>query len=415
MAQAAADDADYRDCRALGSEPIGGIDAAVYQFIMPARRQFRSQPRQGPIGVTAAPQQMTDQASFRHEFDDVRPRYPKQARSATMNNQSAGDLMRLANGYQVSQAIHVRRRWASRTVKDGPRSADDLAAATGSHARSLYRLLRPRAVSVFREDDKRRFALTPMGDCLRSDAADPLGPWAAFIGRPYFWQAWSHLLHSVRTGENAFRQVHGTDVWAYRSEHAEEGAIFDRAMTAISRGVIEASSLARFRTLPRVVDVGGGQGALLAGILGAHATTRGILFDQPHVVAGADELLRKAGVAERCEVVGGSFFERVPEGGDAYLLKAILHDWEDDAAITILQACRRAIGSGRRLLVLERLIAPPNEAPDAKFSDLNMMVSPGGRERTREEFAALFAAAQFRLVSVAPTGTRLSVIEGLPA
>ena len=187
-------------------------------------------------------------------------------------------------------------------------------------------------------------------------------------------------------------------------------------MTAISRGVIEGIvGSYNFGLFSRVVDVGGGQGALLAGILGAHATTRGILFDQPHVVAGADELLRKAGVAERCEVVGGSFFERVPEGGDAYLLKAILHDWEDDAAITILQACRRAIGSGRRLLVLERLIAPPNEAPDAKFSDLNMMVSPGGRERTREEFAALFAAAQFRLVSVAPTGTRLSVIEGLPA
>jgi hypothetical protein len=330
----------------------------------------------------------------------------------------AGDLMRLANGYQVSQAIHVAATLGiADLLKDGSRSADDLAAATGSHAGSLYRVLRAlAAVGVFREDDKRRFALTPMGDCLRSDAGTPLGPWAAFIGRPYFWQAWSHLLHSVRTGENAFRQVHGTDVWAYRSEHAEEGAIFDRAMTAISRGVIEGIvGSYNFGLFSRVVDVGGGQGALLAGILGAHATTRGILFDQPHVVAGADELLRKAGVADRCEVVGGSFFERVPEGGDAYLLKAILHDWEDDAAITILQACRRAIGSGRRLLVLERLIAPPNEAPDAKFSDLNMMVSPGGRERTREEFAALFAAAQFRLVSVAPTGTRLSVIEGLPA
>ena len=132
-------------------------------------------------------------------------------------------------------------------------------------------------------------------------------------------------------------------------------------------------------------------------------------------IVGARLHLANAGLANRCELISGDFFESVPDGADAYLLKAILHDWEDDAAITILQVCRRAIGPGGRLLVLERLIAPPNEAPDAKFSDLNMMVSPGGRERTREEFAALFAAAQYRLVSVAPTGTRLSVIEGLPA
>ena len=329
----------------------------------------------------------------------------------------ASDLMRLVNGYQVSQAIHVAATLGiADLLKDGPRSADDLAAATGSHAGSLYRVLRAlAAVGVFHEDGGRRFALTPMGDCLRSDAANPVGPWAAFIGRPYFWRAWGHLLHCVRTGENAFRHVHATDVWTYRSEHAEEGAIFDRAMTAISRGVIEGVvGSYNFGLFPCVVDVGGGQGALLAGILRSHRAVRGILFDQPHVVAGADELLRKAGVADRCEVVGGSFFERVPEGGDAYLLKAILHDWEDDAAVAILRACRRVIGSGGRLLVLERLIAPPNEQPDAKFSDLNMMVSPGGRERTREEFAALFAAAEFRLVAVAPTGTRLSVIEGLP-
>jgi hypothetical protein len=330
----------------------------------------------------------------------------------------AGDLMRLVNGYQVSQAIHVAATLGiADRLKDGPRSADDLAAATGTHPGSLYRLLRAlAAVGVFHEDGSQRFTLTPMGDCLRSDAANPVGPWAAFIGRPYFWQAWGHLLHSVRTGENAFQHVHCADVWKYRSEHAEEGAIFDRAMTAISRGVIDAVvGSYNFGVFPCVVDVGGGQGALLAGILRSHRAVRGILFDQPHVVAGADELLRKAGVADRCEVVSGSFFERVPEGGDAYMLKAILHDWEDEAAVAILQACRRAIRPGRRLLVLERLIAPPNEQPDAKFSDLNMMVSPGGRERTREEFAALFAAADFRLVAVAPTGTRLSVIEGLPA
>jgi O-methyltransferase/methyltransferase family protein len=330
----------------------------------------------------------------------------------------ARELMRLVNGYQVSQAIHVAATLGlADRLQDGPRSVDELAAATGSHPGSLYRLLRAlAAVGVFHEDGDKRFALTPLGDRLRSDAADPVAPWAAFIGRPYFWQAWGHLLHGVRTGENAFQHVHGTDVWTYRSEHAEEGAIFDRAMSAISRGVIEGIvGSYDFGLFPCVVDVGGGQGALLAGILRSHQAARGILFDQPHVVTGADELLRKAGVADRCEVVAGSFFERVPETGDAYLLKAILHDWDDEAALAILRTCRRAMRLGCRLLVLERLIGPPNEQPEAKFSDLNMMVSPGGQERTRAAFAALFAAAGFRLVGVTPTGTRLSVIEGLPA
>jgi hypothetical protein len=326
-------------------------------------------------------------------------------------------LMRLVNGYQVSQAIHVAATLGiADLLKEGPRASDELAAATGTHSGSLYRLLRAlAAVGVFREESERRFTLTPMGQCLRADASDPVGPWAAFIGRPYVWQAWGHLLHSVRTGENAFRDLQGVDVWTYRSEHPEEGVLFDCAMTAMSRGITEAVVGAyNFGLFPCIVDIGGGHGALLAAILGAHRATRGILFDQPQVVAQAGALLREAGVAERCDVVGGSFFERVPEGGDAYLLKAILHDWDDEAALAILQTCRRAMRPGRRLLVLERLIAPPNEQPEAKFSDLTMMVSPGGQERTREEFAALFAAAGFRLVAATPTGTRLSVVEGLP-
>jgi hypothetical protein len=335
-----------------------------------------------------------------------------------MTTNPAGDLMRLINGFQISQAIHVAAVLGiADRLKDGPRSAEELAAATGTHARSLYRLLRAlAAVGVLHENADARFASTPMGDCLRSDAAASVASWAAFIGRPYFWQAWGHLLHSVRTGENAFRHLQGMDVWTYRAEHPEDGIAFDRAMTSLTRGVVEAVvGSYDFGPFPCVVDVGGGQGALLAAILGAHRGMRGILFDLPPVVAKAGDLLRQAGVADRCEIVSGSFFERVPEGGDAYLLKAILHDWEDDAALAILRICRRAMRPGRRLLVLERLIGSPNEQPETKFSDLNMMVMPGGQERTREEFAALFAAAGFRLVAVTPTGTRMSVIEGLPA
>lgn len=323
------------------------------------------------------------------------------------------ELMRLVNGYQVSQAIHVVATLGiADLLKDGPRTSDDLAAAAGVHPRSLYRVLRALAAAgVFHEGSGRSFALTPMGDCLRSDAANPVGSWAAFVGRPYYWQAWAHLLHSVRTGENAFTHVHATDVWHYRAEHPEESAVFDRAMSGIARGVAEALvASCDFADFACVVDVGGNQGALLAVILAHHPGLRGILFDQPHVVAGAE----LGAVADRCEIVSGSFFEHVPEGGDAYILKAILHDWDDAAATAILQTCRQAMARTAKLLVVERLIGPPNESPSDKFSDLNMLVSPGGQERTSDEMAALFAAADFRLIRALPTGTHLSVIEGVP-
>jgi hypothetical protein len=325
-------------------------------------------------------------------------------------------LLRLVSGYQVSQAIHVAATLGlADLLKDGPRRSDELAAATGTHPQALYRLLRALAsVGVFREEPDRRFALTPLGDGLRADAPAPVGPWAAFIGRPYHWQAWAHLLHSVRTGENAFRYVHGEDVWAYRARHPEEGAIFDAAMTGLSRrqttALLAAYDFGRFGT---VVDVGGGQGALVAAILARHPAMRGVVFDQPHVIAGADPVLRAAGVAERCQVVGGSFFEAIPDGGDAYILKSIIHDWADKEATAILRSCRRAIGSDGTLLVVDRVVEPPNEGRLTKFMDLNMLVGAGGQERTRDEFADLFATAGFRLVGVTPTGSNVSVVEGI--
>ena len=253
----------------------------------------------------------------------------------------------------------------------------------------------------------------PWGSASGLTPDQPVGPWAEYVGRPYHWRSWGDLLHSVRTGESAFRHLHGADLWEWRERRPEEGAGFDRAMTALSRRVAQATVAAYdFSRFRRTVDVGGGHGAMLAAVLAAHPAARGVLFDQPGVVAGAAEVLRGAGVAERCEVVGGSFFEAVPSGGDAYLLKAILHDWDDAEAGAILRNCRRAIGLGGALLVVERVVAPPNEDPVTKFSDLNMMVMTGGRERTEEEFAALLADAGFRLTAVVRTGTPFSIIEG---
>ncbi len=323
-------------------------------------------------------------------------------------------MRRLVEGYQVSQAIHVAATLGiADLLADENRTSDELAESTGTHPPALYRLLRALAsVDVLYELDGRCFGLAPLGECLRSDVPDSIASWAAFVGRPYYWQAWAGLSHSIRTGENAFKQVHGTDVWAYRTIHPEESMIFDRAMTSLSRqsnaAIIAACDFGRFRT---IVDVGGGNGALLAAIVAAHPDLEGILFDQYHVVANAPPLLERAGVTDRCRVVAGNFFESVPNGADAYVLRAVIHDWEDEAAIRILGVVRRAIRRNGTLLLVERVVAPPNEGRDAKFSDLNMLVSPGGRERTREEFEALLDASHFQLVRVIGSG----VVEAVPA
>lgn len=315
-------------------------------------------------------------------------------------------LRRLVNGYQTTQAIHVAAVLGiADLLADGPRSCDDLAAASGAHPGALYRLLRALSgVGVFREEEHHHFALTDLGACLRSDAPEPVGGWAAFVGEPYHWQAWGALLHSVQTGENAFRHVHNVDSWTFRAHHPELSASFDRAMSSLSRQVVTAVLDAYdFSAFRRVVDVGGGNGAFLAPILARYPAMRGVLFDQPHVVSGAGPILEAAGVAARCEVVAGSFFENVPEQGDAYLLKAVLHDWEDEPCLRILQTCRRAMDKGTALLVIERELGRPNQDPDAKFSDLNMLVGPMGRERTHAEYAALLAAAGFRFVDATPS------------
>lgn len=329
-------------------------------------------------------------------------------------------LQQLVNGYQVSQAIHVAATLGiADLLADGERSCEELAAATSTHADSLNRLLRALAgVGVFEERAGARFALTPLSEQLRAGAQASLAGWAAFIGRPYYWDAWAELLHSVRTGESGFRHLHGISPWDYRQQHPEENDIFNRAMSdtmsapRVARGVATAYDFGRFGS---VVDVGGGEGALLSAILAAHPGVRGVLFDLPHVVATARDVLERAGVGGRCEVVGGSFFDAVPAGVDVYVLKAVIHDWEDAEAKAILGRCRDAMPADGRVLVVERELAPANQGAAVKFSDLNMLVSPGGRERSRAEFEALFAAAGLQLAVALPAGAGLSVLEGVRA
>jgi hypothetical protein len=335
-----------------------------------------------------------------------------------MDETPGATLGRLIVGFQVSQAIHVAATLGvADLLSDGHRTSDELAAATNAHARSLYRLLRALAsVGVFHEDEGRLFSLTPMGALLRSNVPGSLRGWAVHVGRPYFQEAWGHLEHSIRTGDNAFQHVHGTDVWAYRAERPDESAIFDLAMESLTgasnRALLDAYDFGRFGS---VVDVGGGNGALLAALLREFPAMRGVLVDQPHVVANAGAVLERAGVADRCEIVGGSFFDDVPGGGDAYTLKSIIHDYEDEPAVAILRICRRAMAADATLLLIERIVGPPNEDPRTTFSDLNMLVAPAGRERTLHEWDALVTRAGFRLVTTTPSTSGLAVIEAAPA
>jgi hypothetical protein len=329
--------------------------------------------------------------------------------------ENTATLLRLVNGYYVSQAIHVAASLGiADLLADGTRTSDDLAHEADADPETLYRLLRALAsVGVLHEGDGRLFSLTPVGELLRSDVPGSLHGWAAYAGRPYFWAAWAELLHSVRTGENAFQHVHGQDIWSYRADRPDESALFDAAMKALTgasnAALIDAFDFSRFGTL---VDVGGGNGALLASVLASNPALQGVLFDQAHVVAGADQVLEAAGVADRCRIESGSFFESVPEGGDAYLLKSIVHDWEDEESSAILRVVRAAMPEGATLLVVERDLGAPNEDAPTKFSDLNMLVGPGGRERTQDEYASLFESTGFRLVGATPTAGTHTVFEG---
>lgn len=333
-------------------------------------------------------------------------------------NSSAADLRRLIIGYRISQALNVAAVLGiADLLADGPKSVEDLAQATDSHALSLYRVLRLLASEgVFVEEAERRFRSTPLAEPLRRAAPISLKSRAEFDGDTANWRAWGNLLHSVRSGETALDHTFDVSLFEYLEQNVETSGRFNDMMVRQTQGwardVIEAYDFDGVGTL---VDVGGGHGAMLAAILTAHPHMNGILFDLPHVVEGAAPRLEAAGVAGRCEVLGGSFFDSLPEGGDAYLLKHVLHDWDDARCKQILANCRRTMAQDARLLVLEVLLAPGNEPDYGKALDVNMLVLTGGRERGEAEYRDLLQANGFTLARVVRTPGELSVIEGLPA
>ena len=328
------------------------------------------------------------------------------------------DLWKLTNGYRVTEAIYVATVLElSDHLAAGPREVSWLAEQARCDPPSLHRLLHALAtVGVYEELPGGRFGLTPVGGALRRDVPMSMAPWVEHMaGNSSHRAAWGGLLGSIRTGENAFKTVHGVSAWEYRAVHPEDNSAFDGAMTSISQvvagQVLDNYDFGGFAT---IVDVAGGRGALLGAILARNPDSRGVLADQSHVIEGAPDVLRALGVQDRCEVVAVDFFQRVPEAGDAYVLKSIVHDWEDPEAIAILRNVRKAMGPTAVVLIVERLLGDPGDLGAlAAFSDLNMLVGPGGRERTEAEFDALFAAVGLRRHRTVTTPSGFVVLEAV--
>lgn len=326
------------------------------------------------------------------------------------------ELVRMASGYLMAQAIYVAAKLnVADRLSSGPQHIDELAAATGADGAFLYRLLRALCgAKVFVEDDQRRFALTAFSEALRTDVPGSIRAAIMWIGDPTLYRSCGELLKSVKTGRPGFEELFGAPYFDYFRTDAAAGRIFSEGMACFS--AMEEEPVARSYEFPptaRVVDVGGGRGGFLAQILKANPSLQGVLYDRPDVVQDPQPL-QAAGVMERCQTIAGSFFESLPAGGDIYVFKRVLHDWDDDTCLALLRRCRVVMPENGRLLVVDAVIPPGNDFHPGKLADL-MMLTVTGRERTEAEFRELFAAAGFRLTRIVPTPRPLSFVEGVPA
>jgi hypothetical protein len=302
-------------------------------------------------------------------------------------------------------------------LQNGARSIADLAAACGAHERSLYRVMRTLAASgVFSESRKGYFELTPLAEPLRSGSENSLTDFAIFASHPVHNAAYANLMHSVRTGETGFLQAHGAELFDYTQSDPEFFSVFNAAMTSNSRreaqAIVAAYDFTEIRTL---ADIGGGLGLLLSRVLQATPGLRGVLFDLPNVVERAGATLESAAVADRVTIQGGSFFEAIPVRADAYMMKYILHDWEDERARKILENCVASMEPRSRVLVVDHVIPETDDADIGKLLDIEMLLMAGGHERTRSQFEELFASAGLKVTRVLPTGATLSIVEGTRA
>ena len=327
-------------------------------------------------------------------------------------------LTQIMFGALATQALYVPAKLGiADLLVDGPKSVEELATATGTHAPSLYRVMRAVAsVGVFTEQDDRKFALNPVAETLRSDVPNSLRDLTIFMGEDWHWEVWGKTLFSVRTGKSVWAEKHGADVFGYFKTNPEAAGIFDRAMNSLTTLSIKPVTEGYdFSGIKMLIDIAGGRGRLLTAILEANPSVRGVLFDLPHVIEGARANVAATDAAERMEFATGDFFVSVPAGGDAYMMKHIIHDWDDERALTILRNIKQAMNRGARVLLVESVV-PDGNAPDlSKLMDIEMLVSPGGKERTAKEYEDLFAQAGLRLTRILPTKSAYSIIEAVAA
>jgi O-methyltransferase domain/Dimerisation domain len=327
-------------------------------------------------------------------------------------------LRQMILGYQLSQCICVAAKLGIADLLQGrPMSAEELATATGTSAAALGRFLlvlsSHRLLSI---DPQRRFTLTRIGHLLRKDAKHSLRAAAVYWGEAWIWRPWGNLLHSLRTGAPAFDHMHGVSFFDFLARFADAGEVFDRfiaeGLHARPAAVLKACG---FRRSNIIADIGGGRGAMLAAILEARPAARGILFDRPNVLESARNQLTDAGVIDRCTIVPGDFFEKVPSGADTYVLSQIIHDWDDERAISILKNCRAAMDTNSRLFVIEQLLDVKSPEPATALLDLTMLAILGGKERTADEYDLLLSQANLKRLRIIPTASPFSIVEAMPA
>ncbi len=331
----------------------------------------------------------------------------------------AAKLLRLMWGIHISRAVYAAAELGiADLLAEGPASTEELARVTRTHEPSLYRVLRLlAALGVFDERSPRCFSLTMLGNRLRSDVPAGMRSWATFLDALGGVRPFARILDTVKTGRPGFDAVYGMGIFDFLAEHPENAATFDAAMSertaAFAPAVADACDFSDMRT---VIDVGGGQGTLLAAILRKHGHLHGVLLESPAVAIRATDELAARDIADRSEVLAGNFFEQVPERGDCYVLANVLHDWDDTRAARILRNCRRSMARAGRVLIIERLI--PEDGSDAVptlLSDINMLVITGGQERTNEEYGKLLGSAGLKLSRIQPVAFPYGVIEGVAA
>lgn len=327
-------------------------------------------------------------------------------------------LINMARGANLAMIIHAAAKFGlADHLASGPKTAEELAGPTRTHAPSLYRVLRTLAsLGVFTEDAQRRFHLTPLGEALKAGAPGAARATILTLAGRTFWQGMGNFTYSVETGKSGFEKFLGMPVFDYLAQHPEEASLFNETMIGVHGDEPPAVAEAYdFSTIRVLMDVGGGSGNLLTTILGRHAGVRGILFDLPHVVEDAKPIIQARGLSDRIETRGGSFFEPIPSGADAVMLSHIIHDWSEEQCVAILKNVRSAMPKDGKLLLVEMVLPHGDAFHPGKMLDMIMLVGPGGQERTEEEYRELYEKAGFRLTRVVPTKSPASVIEGVPA